>query len=164
VVRRQQERDLEVLLPIVGTLTERQHQLLLLFHSVVIARHTPEGFARLVDEDVAEAAGSLAKTLETAMRGVIYEHAPSTVTAQRLARELNALLADMRAKGAKVFDREAAIALRAIEKGAREVRQMTGEGDTAYLTLMARITQQNAAAARPEPAGAAQDPPRIILP
>jgi hypothetical protein len=37
-------------------LTERQHQLFFLFQSL-IARHTPEGFSRLVDDDVAEAAG-----------------------------------------------------------------------------------------------------------
>jgi hypothetical protein len=160
VVRKQQERDVAALLPVVGTLTERQHQLVLLFHNVVIGRHKPEGFARLIDDDVAEAAGSLAKTLETAARGVIYEHTPPTVVAQRLARELAALLADMRQKGARVSDREAAVALRAIEKGAREVRHTGDGGETAYLMLMARLTQQPAA----EPPPGAEGPSLLIQP
>jgi len=43
VVRRQQERDVAALMPTIRTLTERQHQLFFLFHSL-IARHQPEGF------------------------------------------------------------------------------------------------------------------------
>src|SRR5438105_13838964 len=73
VVRRQQEHDVAVLLPTITHLTERQYQLFFLFHTLV-ARHVPEGFARLVDDDVADAAGTFAATLETASRGVIYEH------------------------------------------------------------------------------------------
>src|SRR5918999_1003181 len=73
VVRKQQERDVAVLLPTIQHLTERQYQLFFLFQTV-IARHKPEGFARVVDEDVAEAAAAMAATLETAARGVIYDH------------------------------------------------------------------------------------------
>jgi hypothetical protein len=164
VVRRQQERDVAALMPIVGTLTERQHQLVMLFHTVVISRHKPEGFARLIDDDVAEAAGSLAATLETASRGVIYEHTASTAIAQHLVRDLTALLADMRQRGARVSDREAAVALRAIEKGAREVRNAVEGGDTAYLTLMARIGQQGPPQSEPQPPQHQQAPSRLILP
>ena len=142
VVRRQQERDLAALLPIVQTLTERQYQLWLLFHTAVVARYKPEGFARLIDDDVAEAAEAAAKTLETAARGVIYEHSAQTVTAQRLASELHALLADMRQRGAKVYDREAAVALRAMATAARDALRAVDGGDTAYLTLMARLHPQ----------------------
>ena len=56
VVKRQQERDVAMLLPTVRELTERQHQLFFLFQTA-IARHTPEGFARLNDDDVAERGG-----------------------------------------------------------------------------------------------------------
>src|SRR5688500_9783896 len=65
MVRRQQERDVAMLLPTIRKLTERQYQLFFLLHTA-IARHTPEGFARLVDEDVALAAEAFAATLETA--------------------------------------------------------------------------------------------------
>jgi hypothetical protein len=137
VVRKQQERDVAAVFPAISHLTERQHQLFFLFHSVV-ARHKPEGFGRLIDEDVAEAARAVASTLETAVRGVLYEHSPTSATAQRLARELTAMLAEMRSQGAKVYDGEAAIALRAVERAAREVRK-SGAQDDAYISLMARL-------------------------
>lgn len=141
IVRRQQERDAAVLVPMLQGLTERQHQLFFLFNAA-IARHAPEGLVRLRDDDVAEAAGSLASTLETAARGVIYEHAAASLPAQRLSGELKAFLAEIRQQGAKVFDREAAMVLRAIERGARETRRASEGGDAAYLTLMARLLQQ----------------------
>ena len=158
VVKRQQEHDLAILLPTLHGLTERQYQLFFLFQSL-IARHTPEGFARLVDDDVAEAAATMASTLETAARGVIYEHAAQSLPAQRLANEMKTMLAEMRQQGATVYDREAAIALRAIEKGARETRK-TEPGDTAYLTLMARLLQRNRGAAQSAPA----ERPSLIIP
>jgi hypothetical protein len=141
VVKRQQEHDVAILLPTLQGLTERQHQLFFLFHSL-IARYTPEGFARLVDDDVAEASAAVAATLETAARGVIYEHATQSLPAQRLASEMKAMLAEMQKQGARIYEREAAIVLRAIEKGARETRKIE-PGDASYLTLMARLLQRN---------------------
>jgi hypothetical protein len=143
VVKRQQEHDVAILLPTLHGLTERQHQLFFLFQSL-IARHTPEGFVRLVDDDVADAAGAVAATFETAARGVIYEHAAASRPAQRLASEMKAMLADMQKQGVKVYEREAATVLRAIEKGARETRKVD-PGDASYLTLMARLLQRNRA-------------------
>lgn len=158
VVKRQQEHDVAILLPTLHGLTERQYQLFFLFQSL-IARHTPEGFARLVDDDVAEAAASMASTLETAARGVIYEHAAQSLPAQRLANDMKTMLADMRQQGATVYDREAALVLRAIEKGARETRDIE-PGDTSYLTLMARLLQRNRQA-QPAPA---ERPSSLIIP
>jgi hypothetical protein len=142
VVRRQQERDVAVLLPTIQNLTEWQYQLFFLFHTA-IARHTPEAFARLNDDDVADAASAMAATLETAARGVIYEHAAQSPVAQRLGKELAAMLEEMRQHGATVYDREAAIVLRAIEHGAREVRKGADTGPTAYLSLVGRLLQVN---------------------
>src|SRR6185503_5745090 len=143
IVRRQQEHDIDVLMPTLQGLTERQHQLFFLFQSL-IAKHTPEGFARLLDDDVAEAAAAVASTLETAAR---------------LATEMTAMLAEMREKGVKVFDREAALVLRAVEKGARETRKAE-PGETAYLTLMARLLQRNRAGAPSPPS----EPRSLIIP
>src|SRR5512134_2264040 len=84
VVRKQQEVDVAALLPSMAGLTERQHQLFFLFQSV-IARSKPDGLARLTDEDVAEAASACAATIETAAKGVLYEHTPTTLPAQKLA-------------------------------------------------------------------------------
>ena len=142
-VKRQQERDVAALVPSIHHLTERQHQLFFLFHSA-IARHTPQGFTRLVDEDIEQAAGAVAATLETAARGVIYEHSAASLPAQRLAADLTALLGEIRAQGAAVSDAEAAIALRAIERGARETGKAAGGDPSAYLTLVGRLIQVRA--------------------
>jgi hypothetical protein len=161
VVKRQQERDVALLLPSIQHLTERQHQLFFLFHTIV-TRHQPEGFARLIDEDVAEAAASVAATLETASRGVIYEHAARSLVAQRLGKEMQAALADLRQRGATVYDGEAAIALRAIERGVRDVRASDAD-PTGYLTLMARLFQVNRGPATADAAAASTASP-ILLP
>ena len=127
------------LLPTIRHLTERQYQLFFLFHTMM-ARYTPQGFSRLVDADVADAAAAVAATLETAARGVIYEHTPQGPPAQALATELTTMLATVREQGAKVFDREAAIVLRAIEQGARGTT-VPADGPTGYLDLVARLLQ-----------------------
>src|SRR3954471_19987464 len=148
VVRRQNEADLTLLLPTIQKLTERQHQLFFLFQSV-IARHRPGGFARLVDRDVGGAVASVAATLETAAKGLIYEHPAQTAVASALAAELATLIQQIRAEGATVYDREAAMALRAIEAGARTIGGDAGAAD-AYLNLLGRLLQVNRAA---EPRG-----------
>lgn len=164
VVKRQQERDVATLLPTLRDLTERQHQLFFLFHSV-IARHSPEGFTRLNDDDVADAAAALASTLETAARGVIYEHTAQSPIAQRLANDMKAMLEEIRQKGGKVYDREAAIALRAIEQGARDARKAAGGDAATYLTLMGRLLQVNQAAPKSGLGGQASRPASpIVLP
>jgi hypothetical protein len=144
VIRRQRERDVAALLPTIRHLTERQYQLFFLFQTQV-SRYQPEGFARLVDEDVAEAAGAYASTLETAGRGIIYEHAPQSLPASRLVKEFQTLLVQIKEQGATIHDREAAIVLRAVEQGARETRKHAEGGDTAYLSLMGRLLQLNLA-------------------
>lgn len=162
VVKRQQERDVAALLPSVHHLTERQHQLYFLFNTVVL-RHQPEGFARLNDDDVADAAAAVAATLETAARGVIYEHAAQSPVAQRLGRDLQGTIEEMRERGVTVYDGEAAIALRAIEQGARDARKLE-PGPTAYLTLIARLLQASRAA---QPSAAPSEPragSSIVLP
>ena len=140
-VKRQQECDVAVLLPTIQHLTERQCQLFFLFQTLV-SRHAPQGFSRLVDEDVAEAAGAFAATLETAARGVIYEHPPQSLVAQRLVTEMKAMLVEMRQQGATVYDREAAVVLRAIEQGIRDIKKAVN-GDTAYQELVARLLNIN---------------------
>lgn len=139
VVRKQQELDISAVLPTIQHLTERQHQLFFLFHTL-IARHQPDGLTRLLDVDVAEASAAAAATLETAARGVIYEHAPAAAPARRLASEIATMVKEMRESGATVYDREAAIVLRAIEQGARGTGAPgAGPAGTRYLESMARL-------------------------
>ena len=164
VVRKQQERDVAVLLPTIRHLTERQHQLFFLFHSVM-ARYVPEGFARVLDDDVAEATGAVAKTLETASRGVIYEHSPQSPVAQGLARAITGVLEEVRAQGTRVYDSEAAVVLRAIAAGVRESRQALGAGDsTAYLTLVGRLLHVSRSPGDSAEAATAPAAGTIILP
>jgi hypothetical protein len=159
VVKKQQERDVAVLLPTISHLTERQHQLFFLIHSV-IARHKPEALSRLLDEDVAQAAAAVAATLETAGRGVLYEHTPASLPAQRLAKEMTAMLAEVRAHGTKVYDGEIAIALRAIERGARDGKKQAA-GDTAYISLIDRLLHMRR---QSSPEEAAKPASSLILP
>ncbi len=142
VVKRQQERDVAVVLPTIQAFTERQHQLFFLFHSA-IARHTPDGFGRLNDDDVADAARALASTFETASHGVIYEHTPESPVARRLAADLTTMFEEMQKQGARIYDHEAAVVLRAIERGAREVRQSLDGAPDAYLAVMGRLLHVN---------------------
>lgn len=169
VVRKQEERDVAILLPSIRHLTERQHELFFLFHSV-ITQYSPEGFDRLQDDDVAEAAAAVAATLETAARGVIYEHVPQSPVATALARAITGMLEDVRAKGTRVYDGEAAIALRAIERGARDTRTVLTGDPAAYLGLVSRLLQMSRAgggapAAQAGPAaGGARAGGSIIIP
>ena len=157
-VKRQQETDVATLMPSIRELTERQYQLFFLFHNV-IAQTPPEGLARFTDQDVAQAAASLAGTLETAARGIIYEQPPQSATARKLAEGFKTLMEHVREQGATLFDREAAITLRAIELGATTVGRGPDAGETAYLDLMARLLQVK----RAKPDGTSQPSP-IILP
>jgi hypothetical protein len=158
MVKRQQERDVARLLPTIRHLTERQYQLFFLIHRV-ITRHQPDGPVRLADQDVAQAAGSLASTLETAARGVIYEHPVGGGPARRLLEEISALLRTMREQGHVVYDGEAAIVLRAVEKGAAELGGK--DATTDYLDLMVRLMDVRPTAPSP---GALESAPRVIIP
>ncbi|MDA1185720.1 MAG: hypothetical protein O2930_13875 [Acidobacteria bacterium] len=128
-----------MVLPSIRHLTERQYQLFFVVQSV-IARHKPQGLIRLVDRDIAEAAGALAATLETAGRGIIYEEVPQGSPARALVADISAALSQMREQGATIYDGETAIVLRAIEQGATGIKPPDG-GAAAYVDLIARLLQ-----------------------
>ena len=74
------------------------------------------------------------------------------------------MLAQMKEQGATVYDREAAIVLRAVEHGARETRKVAEGGDTAYLSLIGRLLQVNLAARQQGAAEEGRAPSSLILP
>ena len=169
VVQRRQERDVAFVLPIVSELTETQYRLLLLFQSA-IASHAPGDLPSLRDEDVAEAAAAAAATLETARKGIIYEHRAVSVPAQRLTAELGRVVADLAARAGSHqarLERDAAIALRGIERGARTAAgALAGDDPPVYLNLLARMLKAppGEATAGATEAAAAPSGPLIITP
>jgi len=141
VVQRQQHQDVALLLPVMNELTERQYQFFLLFQSVV-ARHRSEPLRPLVDDDVSVATASVASTLETASRGVIYEHSTTGVNAQELSAELKRVFGEVsgQMEGPRSpLERDAAKALRAIEEASRGVGKVVGDEREGFLNLVRRV-------------------------
>ena len=83
--------------------------------AALISRHQGEALQKLVDDDVAQAAEALAATLETAGRGIVYEHRTASLPAERLLTELKTLVTEVTREGGSALERDAAIALRRIE-------------------------------------------------
>jgi hypothetical protein len=143
VVQRRRERDLRFLMPLIQDLSERQYRLLLAMQAAVL-KHAGSALPAPNDGDVRDAAGTLASTLETARKGIIYEHPTASVPAQRIASELRAFLAEIERDGpVPGLDRDAATVLRRIEQGARDAAGAFAEdGDRAYLALLGRVMAQ----------------------
>jgi hypothetical protein len=137
VVQRQLASDRGLLLPLMQGFTERQARVFLLL-GAASARHRGELLQKPVDEDLAQAAGALASTLETAAKGIVYEHQPSSLPASRLMAELKSAVAELAANAGGTIDRDAAIALRRIERGARSTAEHEGQ-PTAFLQLLGRL-------------------------
>jgi hypothetical protein len=141
IVQRRQERDLSFFVPIVADLTEVQSHLLVLFQSLVL-KHSEGAVPALLDLDVAEGAAAAAATLETARKGIIYEHQAVSVPAQRLTSEFGRAIAELATQSGAGprLERDAAIALRCLEKGARTAAAaLAGDEPPVYLRLLGRL-------------------------
>jgi hypothetical protein len=159
---RQQEHDLRFLAQLMRDLSERQSQVLFLLATLLL-RYNPPELQALIDDDIAEAAGALAGTFETASRGVIYEHQPASLPAARLATSLKALLAEAGKGAPSSFERDAAVVLRRLEESARSLHAVDGSNRRRFLDLLGRIIRR--------PDGdrggddrAAPEPSRLIVP
>src|SRR5260370_26424482 len=120
-VVRQRQRDLGLLVQFMRDLSEAQSQLFFLLSSFMI-RYEPPELQPLIDDDVAEAAAAFAATLETSSRGVIYEHRPASLPAERLLNAMKPVLSQIEGHERTAFERDAAVVLRRIEEAARGVR------------------------------------------
>jgi hypothetical protein len=121
--------------------------------------------AKVVDEDLADGAASLAATYETAGRGVIFEHRPQSLIAQRFVTDLHAFLGQLAAQSpavARHLERDAAVVLRRLEAGARNVRKSVDEGPSTALDIVSRVVN---AARRPASKGSEPvvEPPRPMI-
>ena len=160
-VVRQQQRDVGLVVQFMRDLNQRQSQILFVVTTFLV-RYEPPELQPLIDDDVAEAAAALAATLETSSRGVIYEHRPASLPAERLMSALKPLLAEAGQHGGTSFDRDAAVVLRRIEEAARDVRASDTGNRRALLDLLGRVIRQTKDEA--EPAHAAPEPTRLIVP
>jgi hypothetical protein len=156
---RQQRQDLGFLMEFMRDLNDRQSQLFFLVASLVAGYKSPD-LESIVDDDVAEAAGTLAATFETAGRGVIYEHRTASIPAGRLLAALKAGLAEAANGAGSPFERDAAVILRRIEQAARRTKEVDAGSSSAWLIgLLERVVQRSDEA----PAESGNEP-RLIVP
>lgn len=156
-VKRQLDADVTVLMSAVGRLSEQQLQVFFLLQSMVLA-HQPEGLATLQDADVALAAGALAGSLESSSKGVIFEEPTGSLVAEGLRRALKTAVDEITKGGGSRAEREVAVVLRGIERGARHEGGLLPEGPASYLDLVGRVFQKGPQ----KPGGGAK--PLIVLP
>jgi hypothetical protein len=102
-------------------------------------RYQPPELQPLTDEDVAEAAAALASTLETASRGVIYEHRPASASAGRLATALKQVLDEAGVSSRSSVERDASVVLRRLREAVDGVRAQNPDNQRAYLSLISRV-------------------------
>jgi hypothetical protein len=161
-VVRQQQRDLALLLPMMQDFSERQSRLLLLITSFIV-RYQPQQLQALIDDDVVEAMSALAATYETASRGLIYEHRPASLPAERLVNALKPVLAKAGEGGGTAFEREIASVLRRTEESGREIRTADPENRRAFIDFLSRVVVKTPPGDA-DPSAAADEPPRLIVP
>jgi hypothetical protein len=165
VVQRRQERDFRFYLPLVADLSEAQYRMLLLFQAIAV-RQADGALPPLVDQDVAEAAGAVASTLETARKGIIYEHRPGAIPAQRLAAEFTRAVTEVGGApdAPPALERDAAVVLRRLQQGAAGAAQgLAGDQPPVFLSLLRRLMAGGMPGSTD---GQASEPaaPSIILP
>lgn len=144
---------------------ERESQLFFLV-STFLVRYEPPELQALIDDDVVEGASALASTFETAARGVIYEHRPASLPAERLMAALKAVLAEAGRGLGSAFERDAATVLRRVADAVKELRALEPENRRTFLDLLGRVISQAAGDPSGEPAADPGSPaePRLIVP
>jgi hypothetical protein len=159
---RQQQRDVGLLMQALRDLSERQSHIFFLVSTFLVG-YRPAEFQAPIDDDVVQAAEALASTLETAARGVIYEHRPASLPAERLSTALKPLLAEAGKGIGSAFDRDAAVVLRRIAEAARELRSADPQNQRILLELLGRVIRRPQ---DPDLSGHDEPPdaPRLIVP
>ena len=165
MVQRRQEGDARFLLPIVDELDRRQYQLFFV---------AQEGFHRLAetgeipvnDDVVRDAARALAATYDTASKGIIYEHRPSSPPAAWLARELKPLLEGKDSRSPVASKRDLVDVLRCVAQAATDARKTLDGGARAYLDLVGRLLRPSSSGTKSSDTtthGETSDPVRSVI-
>ena len=160
-VVRQQQRDVGLMVRALRDLTQTQARLFLAVTRFIARYQTPD-LQPLLDLDVGEAATALASTLETSARGVIYEHRPPSLPAERLAAALKALFEEAGRGGGSAFERDAAIVLRRVEEAVGEASLLEPDNRRSYLDLLGRLVRKGSGL--DDAPDEAPEAPRLILP
>src|SRR5262249_44069075 len=163
VVVRQQQRDVALMLQVMRDFDQRQAQLFLLINTFLLKYPGPD-LQPLVDDDVAEAMTALASTYETASRGVIYEHRPASLPAERLVTAIKPILAKAREGGGSAFERDLAVVLRRTVAAVQEIRATDPENRRAFVDLVSRVVVRRPDAEQSPEAAADPAPSRLIVP
>jgi hypothetical protein len=175
VQQRQHDRDVRFVGEILRSLSEAEYRLFLILLSA-IRRQKPSIDVALRDVDIAEAASALAATYETSARGIIYEHRAASLPAQQLGAALKGVLTELSNQARTAVERDAARALRAIERLARTASQALGDSPAAAIQLLERMFKDAPEATdQPSlvhlvgeeprrPAAGQADGPRLIVP
>jgi hypothetical protein len=122
----------------------------------------------LIDSDVAEATAALAATLETAGKGIIYQHQAASLPAQRLVTRLEMAFKELTSKAgsaAAALERDAAVALRRISKAANDARKALPDDEApVYVRLLGRVMSAGAGFGSEPDAPPAEGADRLIIP
>jgi hypothetical protein len=140
-VLRQQQHDVAMLVQFVRDFSERQSRLFFLISTFLVG-YQPSELQPLIDDDVAEGMAALAATFETASRGVIYDHRPASLSAERMIAELKPMLLDAGRGAGSAFERDAAVVLRRVDESVRGVRGTDADNRRAFLDLLGRVIKE----------------------
>lgn len=140
-VQRQRERDLPLLVRMIEGLTDGQARLIGIFqHQLQEYRAT--AIPPLRDADVEEAARALAATFETAARGIVYDHQPASLPAQRLLQLFEMTCAEVARQDRTMRPATLAAVLRRFEGAARDAARALQQeaGPTVFLDFLDRTS------------------------
>lgn len=91
------------------------------------------------DPDLEDAATSLTATLETAARGVIYDHRPTSLVAARLVDAMRDALAHLQERGMSGVERDAVVALKRISRVVSVTRDDPDVSASAFFEFLGRV-------------------------
>lgn len=147
VGQRQQADDQRRLFALLDELDEGAYVALTVCLQAALA-HRASTVPAPLDEDLQGAAAALAATFETAAKGLIYEHRPETLVAERLTRVWRDALERVAAEGAQGVEAEAGTALRRIERAVRDMRRDCPDRPAAFFDFVGRVLRHGPDAER----------------
>jgi hypothetical protein len=144
--QRRRERDLEAAAPLTEPRSRDQTLILTTILQATI-QYAEAAVPHLTDRDVADAAEALAATYETSAKGIIYDHQPASLPAQRLLSAYRETLdrAAPRQRPAS-FDRAVALGLRKLRDAAKNFIAREETPETAFLDWLRRLAPREGGA------------------